>query len=510
VLAGENADDLTVVSYTVGTDSAAPKDVAGNAMSSTDLPAASSNIGGLKDLVIDTTAPTLVISDSLASGKATGDVTYTFEFSEPVTGFDADDVTVTNGTTGAFTEVSGSNGKKYTVLVTPGVNTEGTDIGVSVGTGLTDVAGNAIAAPTTAEPQAWDRKAPTITGFTSSKTDGAYKANEAIVIQATASEALQAGAQVTVTLNTSPSTTVTLTRHATTANLLEGTYTVSAGQNVADLSVTSYTLGTLGAAPKDTAGNLMISSSLPTGSNLGDLKNLEIDTLAPTTPTANIVRATDDSAPNLWTVAATQATRIASATGQSTNNRITVTSNLTGDMTAEGWFKVDNTSSSTTQMLLYIIGPSGNSFELFVRNGNLITWSTGGSDATIGSFSSTDWNHFAVTTNGSGNWTVFQNGVSVHTRTGMQMAGTEATVTVHVGNHNAGGNSLNGLVSSVELWDTQRTAEQNHAGHADRLQHRCQPQGRMAAGQQCDQRGVGWCGRHVGVGHVRGCHLPLV
>ncbi|WP_207224762.1 Ig-like domain-containing protein [Sphaerotilus mobilis] len=470
VAAGQNAADLTVASYTLGTASAAPKDDVGNLMTSTTVPAASSNIGGLKDVVIDTQAPTLAISDSLASGTATGDVTYTFQFSETVTGFDASDVTVTTGSKGTFTAVDGDT---YTLVVSPAVNTEGADIGVSVGTGLTDVAGNAIAAITTADAQAWDRKAPTITRFTSSKTDGAYKAGEAIVIQATASENLQDGATITVTLNSGG--TALLTRVTGSANLLEGTYTVSAGQNVADLSVASYTLGTSAAAPKDIAGNLMTSTALPTGSNLGDLKNLEIDTVAPTGPSVVLTRATDNLPTNEWTVAATQATRIASATGQGSNNRITVAATLTGDMTAEGWFKADAPTASATQHLFYVVGPSG-PYELFIRNGELLTWSTGagdqrvdlnGSAAGTGSFTSTDWNHFAVTTNGSGGWVVYLNGTQVHSQSAISMSSTATSVTVYAGNHkdatttsSGSNNSFNGLVSSIELWDTQRTAAQ--------------------------------------------------
>lgn len=64
----------------------------------------------------DTTAPTVTISDNM-SGTATGDVTFTFTFNEAVTGFTTDDITVTNGTKGAFTMAS--NGLSATLVVTP-------------------------------------------------------------------------------------------------------------------------------------------------------------------------------------------------------------------------------------------------------------------------------------------------------------------------------------------------------------------------------------------------------
>ena len=53
---------------------------------------------------VDTLAPTVVISDDEpgTANIAGGDITYTFQFSETVTGFDTSDVTVANGTDGAF------------------------------------------------------------------------------------------------------------------------------------------------------------------------------------------------------------------------------------------------------------------------------------------------------------------------------------------------------------------------------------------------------------------------
>ena len=62
--------------------------------------------------------PSVVITDNIA-GTATGNVTYTFTFSEAVTGFNAADVVVVNGTKGTFTASSSS---VYTLVVTPTTN----------------------------------------------------------------------------------------------------------------------------------------------------------------------------------------------------------------------------------------------------------------------------------------------------------------------------------------------------------------------------------------------------
>jgi len=64
---------------------------------------------------VDTAAPSIVISDDTA-GTASGDVTYTFTFSEAVTGFTAGDITISGGTKGTFTPVSGT---EYTLVITP-------------------------------------------------------------------------------------------------------------------------------------------------------------------------------------------------------------------------------------------------------------------------------------------------------------------------------------------------------------------------------------------------------
>ena len=63
----------------------------------------------------------------------------TFEFSENVTGFDAGDLTAVGGALSAFTAVDG-NSYTATFTATDGTNTTGS---VTVGTGYTDLAGNA-------------------------------------------------------------------------------------------------------------------------------------------------------------------------------------------------------------------------------------------------------------------------------------------------------------------------------------------------------------------------------
>lgn len=89
----------------------------------------------------DTTAPTVTITDSVSAATMTsGDVTFTFTFSEAVTDFVTDDVTVTGGTKGAFNMAS--NGLTATLVVTPTANASGSiNVGVAT-TKFKDTAGN--------------------------------------------------------------------------------------------------------------------------------------------------------------------------------------------------------------------------------------------------------------------------------------------------------------------------------------------------------------------------------
>ena len=85
-------------------------------------------------ITLDTGAPTVTLTGP--TDVVTEDFTVTFTFSENVTDFTADDVTVTNGTKGTF---SGS-GTTYTLVVTPDL---GTTVSVSVGADVAeDDAGN--------------------------------------------------------------------------------------------------------------------------------------------------------------------------------------------------------------------------------------------------------------------------------------------------------------------------------------------------------------------------------
>ena len=125
-----------------------------------------------------------------------------------------------------------------------------------------------------------DATRPTVTSFSSTKSNGTYGIGTTVNITATLSEAVADGASITVTLDTGD--TVVLTK--ATSTTLTGVYTVGTGDNSADLTVTSYALTS---APTDTAGNTMTSTALPTGSNnIAGAQAIVIDTTAPTLSSA--------------------------------------------------------------------------------------------------------------------------------------------------------------------------------------------------------------------------------
>lgn len=115
----------------------------------------------------DTTPPTVLITDSVSATTASGDVTFTFTFSEDIgSSFNAAAVSVTGGTKGTFTLV---NRTSATLVVSPTPNSTGT-ISVNVAAGAySDTAGNANTATATAT-QAFDTTTPVVAGSTGTCT----------------------------------------------------------------------------------------------------------------------------------------------------------------------------------------------------------------------------------------------------------------------------------------------------------------------------------------------------
>jgi len=124
----------------------------------------------------DTTSPTLtsITDDRPGTANSTsGPITYTFTWSEPVTGFDISDITRTGAGTGTFGALTGS-GATYTLTYTPAANETGTLVlSVPSAGGITDANGNAYAGGATSNSQAYDTQPPTQSGNATANTAGA-------------------------------------------------------------------------------------------------------------------------------------------------------------------------------------------------------------------------------------------------------------------------------------------------------------------------------------------------
>lgn len=107
--------------------------------------------------LVDATPPTLAISDDVDGDLATGDVTFTFTFSEDVgTSFTKDDIALSGGVKGAFTRV---DGRHATLVARPPADTTGT-LEVSVPAGaFADLSGN-VSTSAFSATQAYDTPPP--------------------------------------------------------------------------------------------------------------------------------------------------------------------------------------------------------------------------------------------------------------------------------------------------------------------------------------------------------------
>ncbi|NLF73821.1 MAG: hypothetical protein GX575_32830, partial [Candidatus Anammoximicrobium sp.] len=252
--------------------------------SSTDMAGNSGTDGTTNELIVDTTPPSLAITDDEpgVANIAGGNVTFTFTFSEAVTGFEADDVTVAGGAKDAFTAVSGT---VYTLVVTPTANSTA-NITVDVAAGVaTDAAGN----PNTAAAQAVqavDTLNPTVTHVTADKTNGTYGEGALIPITIAFNEPVYVTGTPQLTLETGTIDCVVDYTSGSGTDTLTFEYTVQAGDTSPDLDYENASaLALNGGTIRDLAAN-QATLTLPApgaAGSLGANKNLVIDTTVPST-----------------------------------------------------------------------------------------------------------------------------------------------------------------------------------------------------------------------------------
>jgi hypothetical protein len=272
---GHSSADLTVVSFNAGFVT----DRAGNVLVDLTMPTAAENIGGPKNIIVDTTSPTIrSFASSAAAGfyRQAGAIDLSATPSETLLAGTRIGVTLNTGAVVTLTATPEGTSLVGTYVVAAAQNTSSLAV-VSINPlSGGDLAGNPITATV---PSAGnlrpgiviDTLAPTITRFDSTSPNGTYRPGGTVTLRAFASESLQPGAVVNVTLNSG--VVVALTA-ATGGQTLTGTYTVQAGEVAADLDVVSMAVTT----GRDAAGNVLTGSGtvLP-GNRLADGHDIRID-----------------------------------------------------------------------------------------------------------------------------------------------------------------------------------------------------------------------------------------
>ncbi|MGB8169928.1 MAG: Ig-like domain-containing protein, partial [Chthoniobacteraceae bacterium] len=279
VTGNADANGIVLVS-SITTNSATLRDASGNNAVLT-----MSGVGATTGILVDAVAPTVTSINRQTPSAATTNVdtvTFRVTFSEVVTGVDTTDfaLTTTNVVTGAISSINAVSGSIYDVTVSSitGTGTLRLDL-KSSGTGVSDLAGNAIAAGALgAQIYTIDTIAPTIASVTA-PASGTYKVGDNLDFSVTFSEVVTAtGAiRLPITLDTGGAVNASYLS-GTGTNKLVFRYTVAAGTLDADGIAVASALLLNGGAISDLAGN----GAVLTLNNVGDTTAVLVDGIAPT------------------------------------------------------------------------------------------------------------------------------------------------------------------------------------------------------------------------------------
>ncbi len=256
VAAGQNTADLDYASTTalVVPNGGGIEDLAGNVLPLT-LPPTGTDGLAAKNIVIDTTAPTVT---TVSSTKAAG--TYGVGTAIPITVTFSERVTVTgtpkltlnagSGAVATYTSVSGDS-LTFTYTVAAKQSTADLDYASTAalalnGGSIKDLAGNVptLTLPATGTDGLWAEKIvinttpPTVKTVSSTKAAGTYAVGTVIPITVTFSKPVAVTGTPKLTLNAGKGAAATYTSGSGTATLLF-TYTVAAKQNTTDLDYAS-------------------------------------------------------------------------------------------------------------------------------------------------------------------------------------------------------------------------------------------------------------------------------
>ncbi len=281
VASPEATPDLTVSSIT----SASVNDVDLNNATSFTVPAAPNNIRNVKNIVIETTLPTLRSFTSTTPNGFYGpgasiDIVAIFSENLAATSTASSTMTVVldTGATVTLNTVSGTR-LSGTYTVAPGETSPDLTVASITSASVYDRALNNVTSFTVplapnnianVKAIVIDSVPPTLTSFTSTTPNGSYGPGANINIRATFNENLGAGSTMTVVLDTG----ATVTLNTVSGTRLSGTYTVAPGETSPDLTVASIT----SASVYDRALNNVTSFTVPAApNNIANVKAIKVN-----------------------------------------------------------------------------------------------------------------------------------------------------------------------------------------------------------------------------------------
>jgi hypothetical protein len=311
----------------------------------------------------DFTAPTVTVNQAGGQADPTNNpvISFTVVFSEaiaPAT-FSSGDITTGGTATSVIWSVPTTSDNITWTIATSAVGADGTVIPSISADKVTDVTGNNNTASTSTDNSvAYDGTAPTVSGVTSSLTNGSYTTSQVVPVQVNFTENVAVTGTPQLTLSTgSPSTTAVNYTSGTGTSTLTFNYTVAAGNTSADLDYALTTsLGLNSGTIKDAAGNnATLTLAAPGDANsLGANKALVIDTTAPATPSADPAGGTYNS---------TQSVTLSSAG----SSAIYYTTNGSAPTTGSTLFSGTVSISSTTTLKALAVDAATNQSEIMTE-----------------------------------------------------------------------------------------------------------------------------------------------
>jgi hypothetical protein len=305
---GETSSDLDYGSTSsLALNSGTIKDAALNVATLTlASPGAANSLGANRDLVVDTTVPTVTgVTSTTIDGtyKQGGAIAITIAFSKVVDVLGTPQLTLETGTTDAVVDYSsgtGTNTLTFNYTIGSGETSSDLDYGstsaLALNSGTIQDAALIAATLTLASPGTAnslgankalviDTTVPTVTGVTSITVDGTYKQGDVIEITVAFSEVVNVTGTPQLTLETGTTDAVVDYSSGSGTNTLTFSYTIGSGETSSDLDYGSTSALALNSGTiKDAAGNAatLTLASPGAANSLAANKALVVDTTVPT------------------------------------------------------------------------------------------------------------------------------------------------------------------------------------------------------------------------------------